>query len=337
MLAMTLERTGPIETHPLSLQEIPTPSPGPGQLLVRVTACGVCRSNLHTIEGDWLESGVPAKLPIIPGHEVCGIVAEVGSGVSTFKNGDRVGIQPLWSSDLHCEYCLTAREQLCPHKQITGETVDGGYAQYMLSVADHTYHLPGGLDDAEAAPLFCPGITAYHAVEKARLGPGKRVALFGMGGVGHMVIQFARLAGADVITVARGKQHRKLAEELGSIRTLDPTATDPVDALRRDGGIDAAIVFAPSNDVMQAAVAAVKPAGVIVNGAANEAGPLAFAEEKEIVGSVIGNREQMRKVLEIAAAGKVKVVVEKFRLDQAEEALLRLKRGEIEARAVLVM
>jgi alcohol dehydrogenase, propanol-preferring len=333
---MTLARPAPIEQHPLSLQELPVPRPQAGELLVKVAACGVCRSNLHMIEGDWVANGVPAKSPIVPGHEICGRVADVGERVEGFAVGDRVGLQPLWTSCLRCEYCLTAREQLCPFKEITGETVDGGYAEYVLARSQHVYRVPDAISDAQAAPLFCPGITAYHAVQKAQLVPGKRAALFGMGGVGHMIIQFATLAGADVITVARGKRHRELAEKLGSVRTVDASTSDPGEVLRRDGGVDAAFVFAPSDAVFRQALAAVKPGGIVVNGAAHEPGALAFAEEKEITGSAIGNRQQMREVLELAAAGKVKVVAETFGLEQAEDALRRLKDGDIEARAVLV-
>ncbi len=334
MQAMQLDHVGKIETHPLHLRDVERPKPGPRQALIRVTACGVCRSNLHTIEGDWVADGVPAKTPIIPGHEVVGTVAELGTGVTEFELGARVGVQPLWWTDLTCEFCLTGREHLCPKKLITGESVDGGYAEYMLAFADHTYHLPSNLKDAEAAPLFCPGLTAYHAVQRAELAPGKTAALFGMGGVGHMVIQFARLAGADIITVARGERHRALARQLGSIRAIDP---HDARELSKDGGVDAAIVFAPSDEMFALASAAVKPAGIIVNGAAKNPGPLAFGDEKQVRGSVIGPRHHMNEVLRIASEGKVKVVAETFPLKDAELALTRLKKGEIEARAVLVM
>ncbi len=334
MQAMQLDRVAKIETHPLHLREVNKPKPGPRQLLMKVAACGVCRSNLHTIEGDWVANGVPAKSPIVAGHEVVGTVAELGEDVPEFKVGDRIGVQPLWWTDLTCEYCLTGREHLCPRKEITGETVDGGYAEYMLAHANHTYHLPGNLDFAEAAPLFCPGLTAYHAVRRAELAPGKTAALFGMGGVGHMVIQFARLAGADIIAVARGERHRKLAMKLGSIRAIEPK--DAAD-LATTGGVDAAIVFAPSDEMFAQACAVVKPGGIIVNGAASNPGVLAFGEEKEVRGSVIGPRHHMNEVLRIASEGKLKVVVETFPLKDAEAALTRLKHGDIEARAVLVM
>lgn len=331
---MQLDHVAKIETHPLHLREVDKPKPGPRQVLVKVAACGVCRSNLHTIEGDWTANGVPAKTPIVPGHEVVGTVAELGEGVTEFKAGDRIGVQPLWWTDLSCEYCLTAREHLCPKKEITGETVDGGYAEYMLAYADHTYHLPDNLEFAEAAPLFCPGLTAYHAVQRAELAPGKTAALFGMGGVGHMVIQFARLAGADIITVARGERHRKLAINLGSIRAIEPNETGE---LINVGGVDAAIVFAPSDEMFAKAYAVVKPGGIIVNGAASNPGTISFGEEKQLRGSVIGPRHHMNEVLRIASEGKVKVLVETFPLKDAELALTRLKQGDIEARAVLVM
>lgn len=330
MQAMQLDHVGKIETHPLHLREIDKPKPGPAQLLMKVTACGVCRSNLHTIEGDWLADGVPAKSPIIPGHEVVGTVAELGSGVTGFIIGERIGVQPLWWSDLTCEFCLTAREHLCPKKLITGESVDGGYAEYMLAYADHTYHLPDNLKDAEAAPLFCPGLTAYHAVQRAELASGKTAALFGMGGVGHMVIQFAQLAGADIITVARGERHRKLATKLGSIRAIEPHDAAEL-------AVDAAIVFAPSDEMLAQAYAAVKPGGIVVNGAASNLRSVAFGDEKQLRGSVIGPRHHMNEVLRIAAEGKLKVVAEEFSLKDADLALTRLKAGDIEARAVLVM
>ncbi len=336
MKAFVLTRTDPIEAHPLELREMKTPAPGPGQILLRVTACGVCRSNLHMIEGEWVDGGVPAKLPIVPGHEVVGRVAAVGEGVEAFKQGDRAGIQPLWSSCGRCRYCLTGREPLCPAKHITGETVDGGYAEYVLATAAHTYPVPASLPDVEAAPLFCPGITAYGAVAKAELAPGKTVALFGMGGVGHLVLQLARLHGAEVTVVSRSERHRKLAEKLGAARTVDASAGEPGALLAADGGVDAAIVFAPSSAVAGQAVAAIRPGGVVVLGAAAEIGPLPFTEEKRVVGSLLGSRQQMLEVLDLAAAGRIRSVCEEFPLDRAEDALLRLKRGEVEARAVLV-
>lgn len=336
MKAVLLTRTDAIENHPLEIREVETPEPGWGEVLLRVTACGVCRSNLHMIEGEWLRAGFPAKLPIIPGHEIVGVIGAVGDGVSGFAVGDRAGIQPLWSTCGKCEFCLSGREQLCQRKEITGETVDGGYAEFVLGKVEHTYALPDSLQDEAAAPLFCPGITAYGAISKLRLGPGQRVAVFGMGGVGHIVVQIARLYGAEVIVVSRGAEHLRLARELGAEHTIDATDSDPVRELKRMGGADAAIVFAPSSTVVKQAVRGIKPGGTVVIGAAAEVGSFPFPEEKTVVGSLLGRRQQMLEVLELAAAGKITSVCEVFPLDRAEEALTRLKRGEFSARAVLV-
>jgi propanol-preferring alcohol dehydrogenase len=336
MKAIVLRKPAPLESQPLSYEDVHDPRPARGQVLIRIGACGVCRSNLHMIEGDWVAMGVPAKSPIVPGHEVVGRVAEVGEGVDDITAGQRVGVQPLWSTCERCEYCLTGREQLCASKQITGETVDGGYAELLLACARHVYPVPDTLPDAEAAPLFCPGITAFGAVSKARLAPGHTLALFGFGGVGHMVQQLAQLAGANVTVVARSAAHLKLAGALGAARTLDAGRVDVDDELRRAGRVDAAIVFAPSTKLLAQAIAGIKPGGIVVVGAFAEVGELPFVEEKTVVGSLLGSRQQMRELLGLAGAGKVRAVVETLPLVRAAEALASLKRGEVEARLVLV-
>ncbi len=339
MRAMQLDTPGPLETHPLHLRDVPVPEPGPGEVLIRVTACGVCRSNLHMIEGDWVQNGVPAKSPIVPGHEVVGRIEKLGSGVDWLAVNDRVGVQPLWSTCGHCEFCLTAREQLCQssRKQITGETIDGGYAEYLLGYALHTYKIPDEIGDAEAAPLFCPGVTAYGAVQKAQLQPGQTMALYGVGGVGHMVLQFAALTGARTVAVARGRNHLQLAEKLGCYRTIDSNVADAGEVLKKDGGVDVSIVFAPSTPMLRQAIAGTKPGGKIIVGTFTDAGPFFFPDQKQIIGSVIGSRWEMEVVLKIAATGSVKAMIETFPLEQTDEALRQLKAGEIEARAVLVL
>lgn len=337
MKAALLDTPAPIETRPLQMREVETHSPGPGQVLIRVTACGVCRSNLHMIEGDWVAGGVPAKTPIIPGHEVVGAVAEVGPGVAALSVGDRVGVQPLWSTCGVCTYCLSGLDHLCQVKEITGETVDGGYAEYMLATAAHAHPLPDGLDDVEAAPLFCPGITAYGCISKANLSPARSVAVFGVGGVGHMVLQLAVLYGGEVLAVARSAEHRELATELGATRTVDSSSADAGAEIAATGGVDVAIVFAPSDAVVAQAVEATKPGGTVIIGVHANIGTVPFPLEKKVVGSLLGTRQQMREVLALAAAGKIKAVCEPYPLDQAGEALSRLKRGEIRARAVLTI
>ncbi|MGN6243743.1 MAG: zinc-dependent alcohol dehydrogenase family protein [Motilibacteraceae bacterium] len=333
MKAVVLESLLPIEKDPLSYRDVERPVPGRGELLIQVAACGVCRSNLHMIEGDWAPA-TPSFTPIIPGHEVVGTVAEVGDGVEGFVPGDRVGVQPLFSTCGRCRYCLSGLDHLCQSKEITGESVNGGYAEFMISKAAHTYPLPDNLDFAEAAPLFCPGITAYGSVAKANLAPGKSVAIFGMGGVGHLVLQTAALTGADVYAVSRGSNHLELAEELGATGVASDQADEVLGAL---GGVDASIVFAPSDAVVQQALRLTRPGGTVVIGVNGDVGPLPFATEKTVVGSLLGTRQQMLDVLALAAAGKIKSHVETFPLQDAAEALRKLKAGEVRARAVLVV
>lgn len=336
MRAVVLDSLRPITENPLTLREVPDPVVGLGQVVIRVAACGVCRSNLHMIEGDWAEGGTPSHTPIIPGHEVVGTVAEVGGGVSHLAVGDRVGVQPLWSTCGVCEFCLGGLDQLCQVKQITGETVDGGYAELMLATAAHTHPIPDAVAFEDAAPLFCPGITAYGSVAKTNLSPGKSLALFGVGGVGHMVLQMAGLHGADVFAVARGRGHLELAEELGAT-PVDATRSDPVAELQRRGGVDASIVFAPSDASVAQAVAATRPGGTVVIGVNASVGALPFALEKTVVGSLLGTRQQMREVLALAAAGKIKAQCQPFPLDEATQALTALKNGEVRARATLMV
>ncbi|MBH1934379.1 alcohol dehydrogenase catalytic domain-containing protein [Streptomyces sp. AV19] len=333
MHAITLDSPAPLAEKPLRWREVPTPTPGPGQLLIEVTSCGVCHSNLHVIEGDWAANGIPAVSPITPGHEVTGTVAATGDGAEGFAVGDPVGVQPLWWTCEHCAYCASGRENLCHQRRITGEHVNGGYAEYMLSYAAHTYHVPDGLDLVEAAPLFCPGVTAFAAVEKLDIGPGKTVGVFGLGGVGHMVVQFARLTGADVVAVSRNADHLAVARELGASRTVDTTAEDPAEALA--GSLDAAITFAPSDTVTARALRALRWGGTLVAGVPLSVQGFPFDKEQVIKTTVIGTRAHMNAVLALAADGKVRTVVDRFPLSEAAEALAMLASGRLRSRAVL--
>jgi len=334
--AAVLRKPASIEQKPLSIDDIPVPAVGKGQVLINVGACGVCRSNLHMIEGDWVVHGVPAKLPIVPGHELVGRVVEVGEGVESVKMGDVVGVQPLWSSCGKCEFCLTGKEQLCASKNITGETVDGGYAEYMVADANYVYLVPSNLSDSEAAPLFCAGLTAYSAVKKAELSPIKRVAVFGIGGVGHMVLQLARMYGAEVVAVGRAEKHLKVAEELGASLVVDSSKVDPVEEMKKMGGVDSSIVFAPSSAVVEQAIKATKASGTIVVGVWAGISEFPFVDEKRLVGTAIGSRQTMREVLQLAGAGKIKPVIDEFKLEDANDVLNMLKQREVRARAVLL-
>ena len=313
--------------------DVEIPRIGPGEVLIKVSACGVCHSNLHMIEGDWLDMGVPAKSPIVPGHEVTGTVDDVGKNVKNIVTGDKVGVQPLFDTCGICEPCLTGRENVCDKAQITGETVDGGYAQFMKAVGTHVYRLPDNLDLVGAAPLFCPGLTAYKAVAKAEPLPGKSLAVFGIGGVGHMVVQFAKLSGAKVIGVSRSNEHLRLAKEVGADAVV---SSEERDFVRNIGQVDSSIVFAPSDEYVSMAAKATKKGGILIIGVRGDLRDFPFNKEITVKGSAIGTRIDMQNVLKIASQGLVHAKINVYDLSDANNVLLRLKKAEIYGRAVLV-
>jgi len=317
----------------LRYSDVEIPRIGPGEVLIKVSACGVCHSNLHMIEGDWLDMGVPAKSPIVPGHEVTGTVDDVGKDVKNIVTGDKVGVQPLFDTCGICEPCLTGRENVCDKAQITGETVDGGYAQFMKAVGTHVYRLPDNLDLVGAAPLFCPGLTAYKAVAKAEPLPGKSLAVFGIGGVGHMVVQFAKLSGAKVIGVSRSNEHLRLAKEVGADAVV---SSEERDFVRNIGQVDSSIVFAPSDEYVSMAAKATKKGGILIIGVRGDLRDFPFNKEITVKGSAIGTRIDMQNVLKIASQGLVHAKINVYDLSDANNVLLRLKKAEIYGRAVLV-
>ncbi|GIU72105.1 MAG: zinc-dependent alcohol dehydrogenase [Candidatus Nitrosocaldaceae archaeon] len=328
MRAMLLEKPAKIESKPLKLVDLDMPTISKDELLIRIKTCGVCRSNLHLIEGDWLKYGIPPKLPIIPGHEIVGIVEEIGEDVRYFKKGDRVGIQPLYESCLNCDYCLTGNEHLCDNRRITGDTENGGYAEYISIREQFAYKIPDSINDVEAAPLFCPGVTAYRAVKLAELNPNERVGIFGIGGVGHIALQIAKLYNARVVAVTRSKLHQEVAEKLSA---------DEIYSNNDDLGLlDKAIIFAPSDEAISKAIRSVKKKGTIILGVFGCIGDdFMFIDEKIIKGSVIGSRKDMRDVLTLASRGLIKIITKEFPLEDANEVLEALKYSKIEARAVL--
>jgi len=335
MKAILLDKPAPLEQNPLRYSDYADPVPSDGEVLIRIKACGVCRSNLNVIEGVYSRLGIPSKSPIVPGHEIAGVIDEVGSDVRDLAVGDRVGIQPLYSACGSCEFCLSGREHLCPSRLITGETVDGGYAEYIKGRANFVYRVPANLKDHEAAPLFCPGVTAYRAVKQADLSPSKTVAVFGIGGVGHVAVQFAKMTGATVVAVSRSRKNLDLALRVGADRAL---AQDDnlVPEMKRMGYVDSAIVFAPSQEAIDRAQRITKPGGTVVLGVTGDLRNLMFFFEKTIKGTAIGTRLDMQEVLKIASTEKIKIAIETYPLDRAAEVLRRLKEGEVEGRAVLL-
>lgn len=340
MRAMVLSECAPIETKPLKLTQIDKHQiKRPNEILLKIEACGVCHSQLHGIEGDWKELGIPPTLPTVPGHEVVGKVMEIGDEVTKFKVGDRAGITPLLEACKNCQYCNEGKEYLCESSTITGESTKGGYTEYITVTEDFATKVPENMKPEHAAPLFCAGITAYKAVKAAEPEPNKKVGIFGIGGVGHMAVQFAKVEGCEVIAVSRNQSHLDVAKRLGakdSIRFLDNQETFLEMFKEKHGMLDAAIVFAPADIVTDTAIKAVKKGGIIVIATIGENPSFVAFEEKTIRGTLIGSTKDMEQVIKICNDKNLEVLSETFPLEKANEVLKKLKDSEIEARAVLI-
>ena len=255
MRACVLRAPAAVETNPLQCVDVPDPRPEHGQVLVRVKVCGVCRTDLHVIEGEL----PPRKSPVIPGHQVVGVIEKLGAGSSRFQPGARVGIPWLHSSDQVCEYCRAGRENLCDSPTFTGYTVDGGYAEYALAPQDFVYPIPDSFPDDQAAPLLCAGIIGFRCLRLSGVKKGDRLAFYGFGAAAHVAIQVARHWGVEVYAATRGAKHQQLALQLGSVWAGEATAEPPAK-------LDAAIIFAPAGELVPPALKALKKGGVLVLG-----------------------------------------------------------------------
>ena len=340
MRAMVLSECKKIEEKPLKLTDIERHSiDNPDEVLIKIEACGVCHSQLHGIEGDWQEIGIPPSFPTVPGHEVVGKIIEIGEKVTKFKIGDRVGITPLLKSCMNCTYCDEGKEYLCENSEITGETLRGGYTEFINASDNFLTKVPDSMSSEYAAPLFCPGITAYKAIKAAEPEKNKKIAIYGIGGVGHMAIQFAKVEGCEVIGISRKKEHLNVAEKLGAEKTFQFTESQEefLTKVKDDyGHFDAAVVFAPSDMVTDTAIKSVKKGGTVIIATVGKIPNFLAFEEKTVRGTLIGSMKDMEKVIEIAQKNNFKVVTESFPLEQANEVLERLKNSDIEARAVLI-
>jgi len=331
--AYVLHKTDLVESKPLKYEEYSDPVIKDDELLVKIEACGVCHSNLHTIEGDWKSIGIPAKLPIVPGHEIVGIVEEIGKAVRGFSKGQRAGVQVLYNTCGHCEYCRTGRENLCLNQDGTGESVDGGFAQFIKVREEHAYSVPDNLNVVEAAPLFCPGVTAYRGIRRTGLTFGQKIAVFGIGGVGHLSLQFAKLAGAEVIAVDAGQDQLELAKELGADYTVRPEEVDSL--ISKIGKPDIVAIHASPQKAIDQAFQTVKRGGTVLLAVVGNPFINAF-EEYTVLGTEVGTRYDMNQVLKLAEKGKIKVKSKSHSMSKVNEILLKLKKGEIAGRAVLV-
>jgi alcohol dehydrogenase, propanol-preferring len=325
--------------QPLQIEETETPTPGPDEVLIKVEACGVCHSDLHIAEGDWTHLLRIIKRPLIPGHEVVGRVVQIGSAVSNLQIGDRVGVAwTHWTCD-ECELCKEGHENLCPSQSITGATVDGGYAELMTAKASHALKVPDALSSEEAAPLFCAGVTVYHAIKKSGIEPGQRLAVFGIGGLGHLAVQIAKCFGAQVIAIDIADDKLEFARRLGADITIN-AASDVAKQIRKMGGAHVAVVTSAAKAAYDAAFYAVRSSGtlmVVGMPAEDLSFPAIMMREIRIMSSATGTREDMREVLELAAAGKVKCQVETRTLEQVNEVFDEMRRARITGRVVLKM
>jgi propanol-preferring alcohol dehydrogenase len=330
MKACVLQSPALVESNPLNFTDVAVPKPGPDEILVRVHVCGVCRTDLHVVEGEL----PPRKSPIIPGHQIVGVVEESGAGAHRFAKGTRVGIAWLHCTDRTCEFCGSGAENLCDHPSFTGYTVDGGYAEYVIAAQDFVYPIPEGFDDEKAAPLLCAGIIGFRSLRLSGIKKGGRLGIYGFGAAGHVAIQVARYWGAEVYTSTRDERHQRLALELGAKWAGGTLAEPPVK-------LDAAIIFAPAGEIVPAALKALKKGGTLALGGIHMSPIPSFDYDllygERVVRSVANNtRQDGEDFLRLAAEIPIHTRVQLFPMRDANRALNQLKNDAIEGEAVLV-
>jgi propanol-preferring alcohol dehydrogenase len=325
---------------PLAIEDVPRPSLNATDLLLQVEACGVCHSDLHVVDGEWPQFTSLTKIPLIPGHEIAGRVVEKGCAVKEFQIGDRVGVPWIYWTCGECEFCREGNENLCARQKITGVTVDGGFAEFLKAPASHAVKIPDALSAAEAAPLFCAGVTVYRALKQARISAGQRLAIFGIGGLGHLAVQVARELGAEVTAIDVADEKLSLAETLGAANCLNATSTNVTKALRAKGGVHVALVTCAARAAYDTAFACVRPTGTLLAvglPAENISFPpiLMAAKEVRIHASAVGTRQDLHEVLALAGQGKIHCRVATHPLSDVNLVLDRLRQGQVSGRMVL--
>ena len=326
---------------PLTIEDVVRPTPAAHEVLIEVQACGVCHSDLHVADGDWPQLIPITKRPLILGHEITGCVVEKGGSVNHLELGDRVGVPWVHWTCGECEFCREGNENRCVKQQITGVTVDGGYAEFVKAPASHALKIPDELSCIDAAPLFCAGVTVYRALKHAGIQPGQRLAVFGVGGLGHLAVQIGQGLGATISAIDVSDEKLEHARGLGASVTLNATKDNVVKELRRTGGVHAALVTSAAKAAYDMAFPAVRPGGILlVVGLPSDSicfQPIQMAAgEVHIQASSVGTRQDMREVLAMAAGGKVRCEVETRPLAQVNEALERVRDGKVRGRIVLV-
>ena len=329
MKACVLRGPAAIETNPLEYAEVATPQPKAGEVLVRVRACGVCRTDLHVIEGEL----PPRKSPLIPGHQVVGVIEKRGEGARRFAAGARVGIAWLHRTDGTCEYCRAGVENLCDNPMFTGYTVDGGYAEFIVAPEGFAYAIPEGFPDEQAAPLLCAGIIGFRSLRLSGVKRGSRLGFYGFGAAAHVAIQVARHWGVEVFASTRDARHQKLAMELGAA-WAGGTFDEPPKKL------DAAIVFAPAGEIVPAALKALKKGGTLVLGGIHMSPIPSFSYDllyqERMIRSVANNtRKDGEDFLRVASEIPIRTRIQIFPLSEADRVLNALKNDAIPGAAVL--
>jgi propanol-preferring alcohol dehydrogenase len=326
---------------PLAFREYPVPTPGPGEILVKTEACGVCHTDLHAANGDW---PLKPKPPFTPGHEGIGLVAALGAGVKTVKEGDRVGVPWLYSACGHCEYCLTAWETVCASAEFGGYTKNGGFAEYIIADPDYVAHIPKGLEARQAAPLICAGITTYKGIKQTEARAGEWVVISGAGGLGHLAIQYAKVMGLLVCAVDIDDGKLAHATKLGADLVINARHDGAVEAVKKgtNGGAHGVLITAASLGAFKQGVAMTRKKGTcVLVGLPPGDFPLPLfdvvANCITVRGSFVGNREDMAEALSFAAQGKVRADIEMQPLSAINDVFTRLEHGEVASRVVLAL
>lgn len=323
---------------PLAIEEVPVPEPGPGRIQVKIAATGVCHTDLHAAEGDW---PVKPKPPFIPGHEGVGFVSAVGTGVGHVKEGDRVGVPWLYTACGHCEHCLGGWETLCEAQQNTGYSVNGSFAEYVVADPNYVGHLPANADFIEIAPILCAGVTVYKGLKMTEARPGNWVVISGVGGLGHLAVQYAIVMGFNVAAVDVDDAKLALARRLGATVTVNAREADPATFLKREiGGAHGVLVTAVSPKAFEQALGMVRRGGTVsLNGLPPGSFPLPIFDMVlggiTVRGSIVGTRLDLQEALAFAGDGKVRATVKAEKLDGINDVFDRMRKGEIEGRIVL--
>jgi propanol-preferring alcohol dehydrogenase len=319
------------------VEEVPKPEAGPGEVVVKIEASGLCHTDIHAAHGDW---PVKPRLPFTPGHEGVGLVEAIGSDVTNVATGDRVAIPWLGYACGSCDYCVSGWETLCESQLNTGYSIDGGFAEYAKASASHVVKVPEGVDPFDAAPLTCAGVTTYKAVKVSGAKPADLVAVWGIGGLGHLALQYARIAGASVVAVDLFDEKLDVARELGAEFTVNAAKEDPVAAIKKLGGADTAVVLAVAPKAFEQAFASLRRGGTmsLVALPAENTMRLPIFETVlngiTVVGSIVGTRLDLRQVFALHAAGKTRVIREERPLEDVQHAMEDVLTGDVPARIV---